>query len=72
MEGLCLVPRAGLEPARVLPHRFLRPTRLPIPPSGQGCFGSISLSKSGAKVLTFFDMAKFFLLCNENVVSLHH
>ena len=26
------VPRAGIEPARVLPHRFLRPTRLPIPP----------------------------------------
>ena len=27
-----LVPKAGIEPARVLPHRFLRPTRLPIPP----------------------------------------
>ena len=29
------VPGAGIEPARVLPHRFLRPTRLPIPPPGQ-------------------------------------
>lgn len=29
------VPEAGIEPARVLPHRFLRPTRLPIPPLGQ-------------------------------------
>ena len=28
------VPRAGVEPARVLPHWCLRPTRLPIPPSG--------------------------------------
>ena len=31
LEGY-LVPKAGIEPARVLPHRFLRPTRLPIPP----------------------------------------
>ena len=32
------VPGAGIEPARVLPHWFLRPTRLPIPPSGLvGC-----------------------------------
>ena len=30
----CFVPRAGVEPARVLPHWCLRPTRLPIPPSG--------------------------------------
>ncbi len=29
------VPRAGIEPARALTHRFLRPTRLPIPPPGQ-------------------------------------
>ena len=29
-----LVPRAGVEPARVLPHWCLRPTRLPIPPPG--------------------------------------
>ena len=28
------VPGAGIEPARVLPHWCLRPTRLPIPPSG--------------------------------------
>ena len=35
------VPRAGVEPARVLPHWCLRPTRLPIPPSGRvsGCKG---------------------------------
>src|SRR3546814_860538 len=32
------VPRAGLEPARVLPHWCLRPTRLPIPPPGQVFF----------------------------------
>ena len=30
-----LVPGAGIEPARVLPHWCLRPARLPIPPSGQ-------------------------------------
>jgi hypothetical protein len=30
-----VVPGAGIEPARVLPHWFLRPTRLPVPPSGQ-------------------------------------
>ena len=36
------VPRAGVEPARVLPHWCLRPARLPIPPSGleSGCKGS--------------------------------
>ena len=28
------VPRAGVEPAQVLPHWCLRPARLPIPPSG--------------------------------------
>ena len=28
------VPRAGVEPARELPHWCLRPARLPIPPSG--------------------------------------
>src|SRR5258707_4528867 len=27
-----VVPRAGVEPARGCPHRFLRPTRLPVPP----------------------------------------
>ena len=31
---LLMVPGAGIEPARVLPHWCLRPTRLPIPPSG--------------------------------------
>ena len=28
------VPEAGIEPARAHAHRFLRPTRLPIPPLG--------------------------------------
>jgi|WetSurMetagenome_2_1015567.scaffolds.fasta_scaffold16633_5 hypothetical protein len=28
------VPGAGIEPARTFVHRFLRPTRLPIPPPG--------------------------------------
>ena len=27
-----LVPKVGVEPTRPLSHRFLRPTRLPIPP----------------------------------------
>src|SRR5256885_10595324 len=27
-----VVPRAGVEPARPCGHRFLRPTRLPVPP----------------------------------------
>ena len=29
------VPGAGIEPAWAIAHRFLRPARLPIPPSGQ-------------------------------------
>lgn len=29
-----LVPRVGIEPTRVCTHRFLRPTRLPVPPPG--------------------------------------
>ena len=37
------VPGAGIEPARVLPHWCLRPTRLPIPPSG--------LVRLGTKIL---------------------
>ena len=32
MRGFFGVPKAGIEPARVLTHRLLRPTRLPIPP----------------------------------------
>jgi hypothetical protein len=28
-----VVPRVGVEPTRVLPHRILSPARLPIPPS---------------------------------------
>ena len=45
VSTLRLVPRAGVEPARVLPHWCLRPTRLPIPPSGL---------ESGCKVTSFF------------------
>ena len=30
-----MVPVEGLEPSRVLPHRILSPTRLPIPPHWQ-------------------------------------
>ena len=33
-QGLS-VPGAGIEPARDYSHWFLRPTRLPIPPSGR-------------------------------------
>ena len=29
---LAMVPKAGLEPARVLPLRILSPARLPVPP----------------------------------------
>ncbi len=32
--GALRVPRAGIEPARTFVHWCLRPTRLPIPPSG--------------------------------------
>lgn len=31
---ISIVPRAGIEPARTFVHWCLRPTRLPIPPSG--------------------------------------
>ena len=44
MQRLLGVPKAGIEPARVLPHWFLRPTRLPIPP----------LRLSGRKNTLFF------------------
>lgn len=33
------VPRTGIEPVRHYYHRFLRPTRLPIPPPGHFNFG---------------------------------
>ncbi len=45
------VPKAGIEPARVLPHWFLRPTRLPIPP----------LRLSGRKNTFFFECAILIL-----------
>ena len=48
------VPGAGVEPARVLPHRCLRPARLPIPPSGH-------FLKGGAKVADFFLKASVFI-----------
>ena len=32
--GLFMVPRRGLEPPRPLGHWYLKPARLPIPPSG--------------------------------------
>ena len=39
-DGACcpldMVPGAGVEPARVLPHRILSPARLPVPPSRHG------------------------------------
>ena len=38
-----IVPRAGIEPARTFVHWCLRPTRLPIPPSG--------LVRLGTKIL---------------------
>lgn len=34
---LILVPGVGLEPTRPEGHRILSPTRLPVPPPGQGC-----------------------------------
>ena len=49
------VPGAGIEPARTFVHWFLRPTRLPIPPSGRGgcefgCGGSVGVRQRAAKV----------------------
>jgi hypothetical protein len=44
------VPGAGIEPARVLPHWFLRPARLPIPPSGQTNVEELTGSK-GKKIV---------------------
>lgn len=35
IKGFFGVPRAGIEPAHTHVYRFLRPTRLPIPPPGQ-------------------------------------
>ena len=57
----CLVPRAGVEPARVLPHWCLRPTRLPIPPSGRqsGCKGK-SIFWIGGKKSDIFCQNAFF------------
>jgi hypothetical protein len=40
-----LVPRAGLEPARVYTRGILSPLRLPIPPSRHNFFALLKLSK---------------------------
>ena len=69
LSSLSSVPGAGIEPARVLPQRFLRPSRLPIPPPGQRGF---QLLKSSAKVHTFFGIAKFFLSIQIKDVSLQN
>ncbi len=50
-QAFIFVPGAGIEPARVLPHRFLRPTRLPIPPPGQ---------QMGLQRYTFLFLIKLF------------
>ena len=47
--GALLVPRAGIEPARTFVHWCLRPTRLPIPPSG--------LIGSAAKIRQLLEVA---------------
>src|SRR5437879_27398 len=47
IEGWCrgsmraenMVPRRGLEPPQPFGHRYLKPARLPIPPSGQAGIG---------------------------------
>ena len=44
-----IVPRAGIEPARTFVHWCLRPTRLPIPPSG--------LIGSAAKIRQLLEVA---------------
>ena len=51
MVSGCLshVPRAGIEPARTFVHWCLRPTRLPIPPSG--------LIGSAAKIRQLLEVA---------------
>ena len=53
------VPGAGIEPARTCIHWFLRPTRLPIPPSGQLFLPVLGIAgpgsgKQGRKNTTFF------------------
>ena len=53
------VPRAGIEPAQHRCHWCLRPTRLPIPPSGLNR-STIPWSIASAKVETFFNSKKFF------------
>src|SRR3979409_1117724 len=35
-----VVPRSGVEPERPCGHRFLRPTRLPVPPPRRGRNGA--------------------------------
>ena len=60
------VPGAGIEPARVLPHWFLRPTRLPIPPSGQLFRPLQNIAwlgfgvNKGAKIPLFFQHPTFY------------
>ena len=50
------MPRTRLELAPPYGDYPLKVACLPIPPPGQK--GLLSLSKAGAKVLTFFDIAK--------------
>ena len=53
------VPRPGVEPGWMLLHWCLRPARLPIPPSGQLFWATVSLN-CGAKVSHFSDTHKFW------------
>jgi hypothetical protein len=46
-----IVPGAGIEPARENSHWFLRPARLPIPPSGH-------VVKDGPYKMNFIGIAK--------------
>ena len=46
-----MVPKAGLEPARVLPHTALNRARLPIPPLRQGArFYGLEVLKASANL----------------------
>jgi hypothetical protein len=62
MKAFADVPGAGIEPARELPHWFLRPTRLPIPPSGH--LKNFVVLKRGAKIIKT-------VFCN-NLTSIHY
>ena len=60
---LLQVPGAGVEPAQPCGHWCLRPTRLPIPPSGLMCAGEHWDAKIRKIIHTSSGKSRFVYIC---------